>query len=83
MKNSSLIVYEIFPRNHGKHGDLKSIIQDLPRIQSLGVDVVWLMPIHPIGQIRKKGNDGCPYAVRDYFKIQDDLDYSHPDLWEE
>ncbi|MFQ6611313.1 MAG: alpha-amylase family glycosyl hydrolase, partial [Fidelibacterota bacterium] len=68
-----LIVYEIFPRNYSSKGDFKSIIQDLPRIHSLGVDVVWLMPIHPVGRAGKKGKTGSPYAVRDYFKIHDAL----------
>ena len=31
-----------------------------------GVDVVWFMPIHPIGQLNKKGGLGCPYSIRDY-----------------
>jgi glycosidase len=37
--------------------------------KSLGVDVLWLMPIHPVGQVKKKGTLGSPYAVRDYYAI--------------
>jgi cyclomaltodextrinase / maltogenic alpha-amylase / neopullulanase len=40
--------------------------------QQLGVDVVWLMPIHPIGQVKRKGTFGSPYSVRDYYAINPD-----------
>jgi glycosidase len=42
---------------------------DLPRIRSLGVDVVWLMPIHPIGEDGRKGSRGSPYSIADYREI--------------
>jgi cyclomaltodextrinase / maltogenic alpha-amylase / neopullulanase len=35
----------------------------------LGVDILWLMPIHPIGEKMRKGSIGSPYAVRDYYAI--------------
>lgn len=37
-----------------------------PGIRALGTDILWLMPIHPIGQENRKGSMGCPYANRDY-----------------
>ena len=43
-----------------------SVIPDLDRIKALGTDIIWLMPIHPIGEKNKKGSLGCPYANRDY-----------------
>lgn len=61
-----LVLYEIYVRNHGKNGTLADVSADLPRIRSMGVDVVWFMPIHPIGVAHKKGSLGCPYSVRDY-----------------
>ena len=42
------------------------MIPDLDRIRALGTDIVWLLPIHPIGEKGKKGSLGCPYANRDY-----------------
>jgi glycosidase len=60
------IIYEVYVRNHGITGTFKDIIDDLPRIKDLGVDIVWFMPIHPIGKKNKKGSLGCPYAIRDY-----------------
>ena len=64
-----LILYEVYVRNHGPNGTFDDVTQDLLRIKDLGVDVVWLMPIHPIGQLNKKGTLGCPYSIRDYRKV--------------
>lgn len=61
-----LVIYSVFVRNHTAEGTFRAVIPDLPRIRSLGTDVVWLMPIHPIGEPRRKGTLGSPYAIRDY-----------------
>jgi len=66
------VIYEIFPRNYSQKGDFNSITKDLDRLQKLGVTVLWLMPIHPLGQEKKKGTIGSPYAVRDYYAINPD-----------
>lgn len=65
----NLVIYEIYVRNHGVHGTFADVEDDLPRIQSLGVDVVWLMPIHPIGQLHRKGTLGSPYSIRDFREV--------------
>ncbi len=62
----SQVIYSIYIRNHTPEGTFRSIIPDLDRIRSLGTDIVWLLPIHPIGIQGKKGALGCPYANRDY-----------------
>ena len=62
----NLVIYEIYVRNHGANGTFKDVEKDLPRLHTLGVDVLWFMPIHPIGKLNKKGSLGCPYSVRDY-----------------
>jgi len=67
------IIYEIFPRNHGVNGNFRDIINDLDRIKNLGVDIIWLMPIHPIGVLSRKGSEGSPYSIQDYSKIHPDL----------
>ena len=66
------VVYEIFPRNFSKEGDFNAITSRLDELKDLGVDILWLMPIHPIGQKIKKGTIGSPYAVRDYYAINPD-----------
>lgn len=65
----SLVIYEIFTRAHSAEGTFDMVIRDLPRIKSLGVDIIWLMPIHPIGKIARKGILGSPYSIVDYFAI--------------
>ena len=60
------VIYSIYVRNHTPEGTFRAVIDDLDRIRDLGTDIVWLMPIHPIGVKGKKGSLGCPYANRDY-----------------
>ncbi len=69
----SLVIYQVFPRNHGPNGKLSDVTADLPRIAALGVDVLYLMPIHPIGEVGRKGPLGSPYAIRDYRAINPEL----------
>ena len=45
----NLVIYEIYVRNHGVSGTFSDVEKDLPRLHTLGVDVLWFMPIHPIG----------------------------------
>ncbi|MDQ3132880.1 MAG: alpha-amylase family glycosyl hydrolase [Acidobacteriota bacterium] len=66
------VIYEIFPRQYSQKGDFNSITADLDRLKNLGVTVLWLMPIHPIGQEKKKGTIGSPYAVRDFYAVNPD-----------
>ena len=60
------VIYSIYVRNHTPEGTFNAIIPDLDRIRALGTDIIWFMPIHPIGVYGKKGSLGCPYANRDY-----------------
>ena len=62
----SQIIYSVYVRNHTPEGTFRAVIPDLDRIRALGTDIVWLLPIHPIGEKGKKGSLGCPYANRDY-----------------
>ena len=66
------VIYQIWERAYSQKGDFNSITSDLDRIKDLGVDVLWLMPVHPIGQVKKKGTIGSPYAVRDYYGVNPD-----------
>ncbi|WP_100656785.1 alpha-amylase family glycosyl hydrolase [Alteromonas flava] len=62
-------IYQINTRQFSLAGDFVSIIPELPRIKRLGADILWLMPIHPIGEKKRKGLLGSPYAVKDYRAI--------------
>ncbi len=65
----SLVIYEIYVRSHSPQGTFAGVTADLPRIKALGVDLIWLMPIHPIGQLNRKGTLGCPYSISDYYSV--------------
>jgi len=65
----NLVLYEVYVRNHGPNGSFADVEADLPRLRAMGVDVVWFMPIHPIGKLNKKGSLGCPYSISDYREV--------------
>ena len=60
------VIYSIFVRNHTKEGTFQALEGDLDRLAALGTDIIWLMPIHPIGEAGRKGTLGSPYAIRDF-----------------
>lgn len=62
-------IYSIFVRNHTPEGTFRAVIPDLDRIKALGTDIIWLMPIHPLGVKGRKGSLGSPYACRDYRSV--------------
>jgi len=66
------VIYQVFPRAFSAAGNFQGITAQLDRLKDLGVSIIWLMPIHPIGQEKKKGSIGSPYAVRDYYGINPD-----------
>ncbi|WP_428387088.1 alpha-amylase family glycosyl hydrolase [Mucisphaera sp.] len=68
-----VVMYEINPRAFSEQGDLDSITANLDRLERLHVNVIWLMPIHPIGVERSVGDLGSPYAVRDYRAVRPEL----------
>jgi alpha-amylase len=62
-------LYEVFVQDFSPAGNFRGVIDGLDRIQSSGANVVWLMPIHPIGVLNRKGSLGSPYAAKDYRAI--------------
>jgi glycosidase len=63
------VIYEINTRTFSKAGTFNGITARLDTLRDLGVTVLWLMPIHPIAELKKKGSIGSPYAVRDYYGV--------------
>jgi glycosidase len=63
------IIYEVYLRSFSKEGNFAGLEKKLPELKSLGVTVLWLMPIHPVGRTNRKGTLGSPYAVQDYYGI--------------
>jgi len=66
-------IYQINTRQFTPEGTIRAAEAQLPRLQALGVGILWLMPIHPIGKKERKGTLGSPYAVQDYFAVNPEL----------
>ena len=64
IKNAT--IYEVNLRQHTPQGNLVAFEKDLTRLDSLGIDILWFMPINPIGQLNRKGSLGSYYSVKDY-----------------
>ncbi len=62
----SAIIYEVNIRQFTKEGNFSSFQNYLPKLKNLGVDILWLMPIHPIGEQQRKGSLGSYYSIKDY-----------------
>jgi glycosidase len=67
--SKNAVIYEVNIRQYSKEGTFKAFEQDLPRLKELGIDILWIMPIHPIGIKERKGKLGSYYAVKDYRAI--------------
>lgn len=63
------VLYQINTRQFTPEGTFAAAQKQLPRLKAMGVDILWLMPIHPIGEKNRKGTLGSPYAVKDYFGV--------------
>lgn len=66
-KNST--IYEVNIRQYTPEGTFKAFESHLPRLKAMGVDIIWLMPIHPIGVKNRKGALGSYYSVKDYMAV--------------
>jgi glycosidase len=62
-------IYEVNIRQYTEEGTFNAFAAHLPRLKKMGVDILWIMPIQPIGEKNRKGTLGSYYAVRDYTGI--------------
>jgi len=74
-------IYEVNLRQYTKEGTFAAFEKHLPRLKKMGVDIIWLMPIHPIGEKNRKGSLGSYYSVRDFKGINPEFgtmkDFQH------
>ncbi|WP_337866402.1 alpha-amylase family glycosyl hydrolase [Ignavibacterium sp.] len=59
-------IYEVNLRQYSQDGNFDAFRKHLPRLKELGVGILWFMPIHPIGEVNRKGTLGSYYSVKDY-----------------
>ena len=62
-------IYEVNIRQYTPEGTFNAFAEHLPRLKEMGVELVWLMPIHPISEKNRKGSLGSYYSVKDYLGI--------------
>lgn len=60
------VIYEVNLRQYTDSGTVTAFSRELPRLKELGVDILWMMPVHPISKQDRKGTLGSYYAVADY-----------------
>ena len=65
----SAVIYEVNVRQYTPEGTFAALGRHLPRLDSLGVDILWLMPVQPIGEMNRKGGLGSYYSIADYTAI--------------
>lgn len=74
-------IYEVNVRQYTPEGTFKAFEAHLPRLKKMGVDIIWFMPIHPIGVEKRKGSLGSYYSVKDYYGINPEFgtkaDFKH------
>lgn len=63
------VIYEVNVRQFSEEGTFAKVEEQLPRLKELGVEILWLMPIHPISVEKRKGTLGSPYSVADYYGV--------------
>lgn len=66
-------IYQINTRQFTPEGTFRAATAQLGRLKAMGIDIVWIMPIHPIGEVNRKGALGSPYAVKDYYGVNPEL----------
>lgn len=64
--SKNVSIYEVNVRQYTPEGTFTALEEHLSRIKALGTDIIWLMPIHPIGEKNRKGTLGSYYSVKDY-----------------
>lgn len=62
-------IYEVNLRQYTSQGTINAFVEHLPRLKEMGVDILWFMPVQPIGEKNRKGELGSYYSVRDYSAI--------------
>jgi glycosidase len=59
-------IYEVNIRQYTPEGTFEAFAEHIPRLNNMGVDILWLMPINPVGEKNRKGTLGSYYSISDY-----------------
>jgi 1,4-alpha-glucan branching enzyme len=72
-KAAPLTIYEVNIRQHTPEGTINAFAKDLPRLKDLGVGMLWIMPVQPIGVKNRKEPLGSYYSIRNYSGINENF----------
>jgi len=62
-------IYEVNLRQYTREGTISAFMEHLPRLKEMGVEILWFMPLHPIGKINRKGSLGSYYSSANFFEL--------------
>jgi glycosidase len=75
------VIYSVYLRSFSQEGTFAGLERRIPELKNMGVTVLWLLPIHPVGEKARKGPLGSPYSVQDYYGINPEFgtmaDFKH------
>lgn len=63
------VIYSVYLRSFSREGTFAGLERRLPELKQLGATVLWLLPIHPVGEKNRKGSLGSPYSIQDYYGV--------------
>ncbi|MEP3389004.1 MAG: alpha-amylase family glycosyl hydrolase, partial [Reichenbachiella sp.] len=66
---ADMTVYEVNIRQYTPEGSINAFAEHLPRLKELGVEMLWIMPVQPIGKEKRKGSLGSYYSISDYSEV--------------
>lgn len=77
----NLCIYEVNIRQYTPEGTFAAFEKHLPRLKEMGVGILWIMPLQPIGEKDRKGSMGSYYAISDYLAVNPEFgtmaDFKH------
>jgi glycosidase len=75
------VIYEVNARSFSPAGNFAGVEKRLPELKKLGVTILWIMPIHPVGVLNRKGSLGSQYSVQNYYAVNPEFgtldDFQH------
>ena len=67
--SKNAVIYEVNIRQYTPEGTFAAFSKALPRLKDLGVDILWIMPVQPIGKLNRKGTLGSYYSISNYTAV--------------
>ncbi len=64
--SKNAVIYEVNIRQYTPEGTFAAFTREIPRLKALGIDVLWIMPVQPIGRLNRKGSLGSYYSISNY-----------------